>query len=104
VTPEGIALHQNAIHAAVHLGQQMLGRQQGRVHAQLQPSGRRASGQQLDAVAQALGLAHVARLQPRMPSMGLGELHRGAEGMADSRLSLCAASTPSTSKAGSLSA
>ncbi len=79
-------MHQHGIHRALDIGDQARGRDQGRVHAQLDAfagGSRRAAGdaQQLDAVAQLFGVADVHCLQLADAfHVGLVELHRDAEG------------------------
>ena len=78
----GIALHHDGVHRPLDIGEQTLGRNQGRVHAQFHtvflPLG---DTQQLDTVAQLLGVLDVRGFELGDPlDVGLVELHRNTEG------------------------
>ena len=79
---DGIGLHHHRIHRAFDIGDQPLGRHQRRVHPQLDALGRAlGDAQELDAIAQLLGVADVLRAQLGDAfDIGLVELHRDAEG------------------------
>src|SRR5450830_1614010 len=77
----GIALHHHGVHGAFDVGDQALGRHQAGVHAQLDAVGSTlGDAQQLDAVAELLGVADVGRREAGDAfDIGLVELHRDAE-------------------------
>ncbi len=79
---DGIAVHHHGVHGAFHIGDQALGRDQAGVHAQLDALVRAlGDAQQLDAVAQLLGVLDVGRRQLGDAfHIGLVELHGDAEG------------------------
>jgi hypothetical protein len=76
-----VGLHQHRVHRAFDVGDQALGRHQRRVHAQLDAVvAALGDAQQLDAIAQLLGVGDVGRLQLRDAlDVRLVELHRDAE-------------------------
>ena len=79
--PDCIALHQDGVHHALHVGDQPPRRNQRRMHAQLDAAGRAAGdAEQLDPVAQFLGVTDVLTGEPG-DALGVGavELHRDAE-------------------------
>ena len=75
-------MHQHRAHRAFDVGDQSLGRHQRRVHPQFDPVvAPLGDAQQLDAVAQLLGIGDVGRLQPGDAfDMRAVELHRDPEG------------------------
>ena len=103
---DGIAsLTRDGVHGALDIGDEALGRHQGRMDASSTPSGRRGDAQQLDAVAQLFGIFDVGGFQlGDALDVGLVELDRDAEGDGEISVALWAASTPSMSKVGSASA
>src|SRR5476649_1508491 len=83
---DGVALHQHRVHRPFDVGDQALGRDQRRMHAQFDALGAVDGGtlgdaQQFDAVAQLLGVADVDGVEFRDAfHIGFVELHRDAEG------------------------
>src|SRR5690606_2997261 len=78
----GVAVDHYRVHHAVDVGNQAIGRNQGRVHTQLDTAfGAARHSQVLDAVAQRLGVVHVGCGQfGNAFGVGLIELQRDAEG------------------------
>ena len=79
---DGIALDQDGIHRPFNVGDQTLGRDQCRMHAQFDPF-RSAPGntQELDAVPQLFGMLDIGGIEFGDPfDVGLVELHRVAKG------------------------